>query len=74
MPYFAGARVHEIFRQLNDTGTDDDYDIAKAKLKEHFKAQKNHRYEVFKSEARNERNARQVPHLFTILSTDMLFR
>ena len=38
--YQASARVREIFRQLNDTGTEDDYDLAKAKLKEHFEPQR----------------------------------
>ena len=54
--YQASARVREIFRQLNDTGTEDDYDLAKAKLKEHFEPQKNSRY-VFKfREAKQETN------------------
>ena len=36
--YQAGSRgkVPEIFRQFFETGTDEDYDIAKAKLKEHL--------------------------------------
>ena len=40
--YQAGSRgkVREIFRQFFETGTDEDYDIAKAKLKEHFQPQK----------------------------------
>ncbi len=31
--YQAGQRVREIFKQLEDTGNDTDYDTAKAKLK-----------------------------------------
>ena len=54
--YQAGSRVREIFRQLADTGPDDDYDTAKAKLHEHFEPQKNRRYEVFKF-----REAKQEP-------------
>ncbi len=30
--YQAGSRVREIFRQLNDTGEDDDYERAKTKV------------------------------------------
>ena len=55
--YQAGTRVREIFRQLNETGTDDDYDTAKSKLKEHFQPQENRRYEVFKF-----REAKQDPN------------
>ena len=55
--YQAGSRVREIFRQLTETGTDKDYDVAKAKLKDHFQPQKNRRYEVFKfREAKQEPN------------------
>ncbi len=54
--YQAGSRVREIFRQLADTGPDDDYDTAKAKFNEHFEPQKNRRYEVFKF-----REAKQEP-------------
>ena len=43
--YQAGSRVREIFKQISDTGTDADYDIAKAKLKTHFDLQKNKRYD-----------------------------
>ncbi len=37
--YQAGSRVREIFRQLNDTGEDDDYERAKTKLTEYFEDQ-----------------------------------
>ncbi len=46
--YQAGPRVREIFKQLTDTGNDDDYEVAKAKLKEYFDPQKNRRYEVYR--------------------------
>ena len=46
--YQAGSRVREISRQLADTGTNEDYDILKAKLKEYFEPQKDRKYEVFK--------------------------
>ena len=53
--YEAGSRVREIFRQLNDTGEDDDYERAKTKLTEYFEPQKNRRYEVYKfREAKQE--------------------
>ena len=39
--YQAGSRVREIFKQLVDTGDDDDYNAAKAKLKGHFEPQRN---------------------------------
>ena len=55
--YQAGSRVREIFRQLQQTGNDDDYDTAKNKLTEYFEPQKNRRYEVFKfREAKQETN------------------
>lgn len=46
--YQAGPRVREIFKQLVDTGNDDNYEVAKAKLKEYFDPQKNRRYEVYR--------------------------
>ena len=45
--YQAGPRVREIFKQLTDIGNDDDYEVAKAKLKEYCDPQKNRRYEVY---------------------------
>ncbi|CAB4043372.1 Hypothetical predicted protein, partial [Paramuricea clavata] len=42
----ARPRVREIFKQLTDN--DDNYEVAKAKLKEYFDPQKNRRYEVQK--------------------------
>ena len=50
--YQAGPRVREIFKQIPDTGTDADYDIAKQKLyfvllKTYFDLQKNRGYEVY---------------------------
>ena len=37
------AKYGKFFGKFFDTGTDKDYDIAKAKLKEHFQPQKNRR-------------------------------
>ena len=54
--YSCIKRVREIVLQLADTGPDDDYDTAKAKLHEHFGPQKNRRYGVFKF-----REAKQEP-------------
>ena len=42
--YQAGSRVHEIFRSLQETRNDDNYDTAKWKLKEYFDPQKNRHY------------------------------
>ena len=46
--YQAGPRIREIFKQLSDTGEDNDFDTAKAKLTQFFEPQKNRRYEVFR--------------------------
>ena len=46
--YQAGSRVREIFHQLEDVGTDADYDQAREKLTAYFEPQKNQRYEVYK--------------------------
>jgi hypothetical protein len=47
--YQAGQRVRQIFRQLQDTGTESDYvyDAAKTKLQEYFEHQQNRRYAVY---------------------------
>lgn len=42
-----GPRVREIFKQLTETGNDDNYEVAKAKLKDYFDPSKNRRYEVY---------------------------
>ncbi len=39
--------MHEIFKQIPDTGTGADYDLAKEKLKAHFDQKKNRQYEVY---------------------------
>ena len=44
----AGSRVREIFRQLQDTGEDEDYKKAVDKLNEYFEPQKNRLNEVCK--------------------------
>ena len=46
--YQAGSRVREIFHQLEDVGTDADYDKARDKLTAYFEPQKNQRHEVYK--------------------------
>ena len=46
--YQAGSRVREIFHQLEDVGTDAEYDKARDKLTAYFEPQKNQRYEVYK--------------------------
>ena len=46
--YQAGPRVREIFKQIPETGADEDYEVAKQKLKAYFDPQKNRRYEVYR--------------------------
>ena len=46
--YQAGSRVREIFRQLPDTGEDDDIHTAIEKLNSYFEPQKHRLYEVYK--------------------------
>ena len=55
--YQAGQRVREIFRQLQDTGTEADYDTVKTKLQEYFEPQQNRRYAVYRF-----RQAKQETH------------
>ena len=45
--YQAGARVREIFAQLEDTGNADAFDTAKQKLTAYFEPQTNKRYDVY---------------------------
>ena len=45
--YQAGARVREIFAQLDDTGNADVFDTAKQKLTAYFEPQKNRRHDVY---------------------------
>ena len=40
--------MREIFRQIPNNGTDEQYVVAKEKLKEYFDPQKNRRYEVYR--------------------------
>ena len=47
LSYQAGQHVREIFRQLPDTGEDDDFDTAVTKLTSHFESQKNKLFEVY---------------------------
>eukprot|EP00794_Sanderia_malayensis_P005111 gene5111-biopygen4169 len=46
--YQAGSRIPEIFSQLEDTGGDEDFDLAKQSLTQYFAPQKNKRYEVYR--------------------------
>ncbi|CAB4028116.1 Hypothetical predicted protein [Paramuricea clavata] len=46
--YQAAQRVREIFRQIPDTGNDNEYDVATTKLKEYFEPQQNRRYAVYR--------------------------
>eukprot|EP00794_Sanderia_malayensis_P012502 gene12502-biopygen9964 len=55
--FMSGPRVRDIFRQLPDTGDDDDFDTALEKLNAHFEPQKNHIYDVYKF-----RQTKQQPH------------
>ncbi len=68
--YQAGSRVREIFRQLADTGPDDDYDTAKAKLHEHFEPQ-GMKYLNF--EKRNKNQAKPLTN-FTLVYDHLLRR
>ena len=54
--FLAGPRVHDIFRQLPNTGADDDFDAALASLNTYFEPLKNRVYEVDKF-----RQASQAP-------------
>ena len=45
--HFAGEEVHRIFKALDGTGEDKDYKLAKDKLTEYFKPQKNLEYERY---------------------------
>ncbi|CAB4007481.1 PREDICTED: uncharacterized protein K02A2.6-like [Paramuricea clavata] len=71
--YQAGPRVREIFKQIPETGTDTDYDIAKQKLKAYFDPQKNRRYEVYRfrqtTEEHNETSDQFHTRLRTISET-----
>ena len=46
--YEAGPRISEIFKQITNTGNDDDYEKAKDKLKEYFEPLKNRRCKVYR--------------------------
>ena len=45
--YQAGARVREIFAQVEDTSNADAFDTAKQKLMAYFEPQKNKRYDEY---------------------------
>ena len=45
--HYAGKEVYNIFDTLQDTGTSNDYNIAKQKLDDHFNPQKNVEFEIY---------------------------
>ena len=67
--YQAGSRVREIFRQLNDTGKDDDYERAKTKLTEYFDPHKNRRYEVYKFRGTKQETTETLDQFYTPTQT-----
>ena len=67
--YQAGARVREIFKQIPETGTDEDYEIAKQKLKAYFDPQKNRRYEVYRFRQTTEEDNETLDQFHTKLTT-----
>jgi len=67
--YQAGPRVREIFKQIPETGTDEDYDIAKQKLKAYFDPQKNRRYEVYRFRQTTQEDNETLDQFHTKLRT-----
>ena len=65
--YQAGSRVREIFHQLEDVGTDADYDKARDKLTAYFEPQKNQRYEVYKFRQTRQEEGETLDKLHTRL-------
>jgi hypothetical protein len=67
--YQAGPRVSEIFKQIPETGTDTDYNIAKQKLKAYFDPQKNRRYEVYRFRQTTQEHNETLDQFHTRLRT-----
>ena len=67
--YQSGPRVREIFKQLTDTGTVEDYEMAKAKLQEYFEPQANKRYEVYRFRQATQENNETLDQFHTRLRT-----
>jgi hypothetical protein len=67
--YQAGPRVREIFKQIPETGTDTDYNIAKHKLKAYFDPQKNRRYEVYRFRQTTQEHNETLDQFHTRLRT-----
>ncbi|CAB4022955.1 PREDICTED: uncharacterized protein K02A2.6-like [Paramuricea clavata] len=65
----AGPRVREIFKQIPETGTDTDYNIAKQKLKAYFDPQKNRRYEVYRFRQTTQEHNETLDQFHTKLRT-----
>ena len=66
--YQARPRVRAIFKQIK-TGTDEDYDIAKQKLKAYFDPQKNRRYEVYRFRQTTQEDNETLDQFHTKLRT-----
>ena len=67
--YQAGPRVREIFKQIPETGTDEDYEVAKQKLKAYFDPQKNRRYEVYRFRQTTQEDNETLDQFHTRLRT-----
>ena len=67
--YQAGSRVREIFGQLENTGENNAYDTAKAKLTEYFEPQKNRRYDVYCFRQANQEPQETLDQYHTRLRT-----
>ena len=67
--YQTGSRVREIFKQIPDTGTGADYDLAKEKLKADFDPQKNRRYEVYRFRQATQESHETLDQFHTRLRT-----
>ena len=67
--YQAGPRVRAIFKQIPETGTDEDYEVAKQKLKAYFDPQKNRRYEVYRFRQKPQEDNETLDQFHTKLRT-----
>ena len=67
--YQVGPRVRVSFKQISESGTDADYDVAKQKLKTYFDPQKNRRYEVYQFRQATQGNNETLDQLHARLRT-----
>ena len=65
--YQVGLQVHEIFRQLPDTGEDNDLDTAVTN--EYFEPQKHRLYEVYKFRQAAQENNESIDQYYTCLQS-----